>query len=76
MMADAPVSATGLAAEDFRLTLLGMMRFYTSPIGAVYAQLVGESQFYPAERQRIRTHHVNVRRAAVTKIWDLRCGTR
>jgi Tetracyclin repressor-like, C-terminal domain len=48
----------------------GMMRFYTSPAGAIYAQLIGESQFYPPERERIRTCQVNIRRAAVTKIWD------
>jgi len=70
MMTDAPVPNTGSAAEDFRLTLRGIMRFYTSPFGSIYAQLVGESQFYPTERERIRTHQVNVRRAAVTKIWD------
>src|ERR1700741_2855263 len=70
MMADAPVPDTGSAAEDFRLTLRGIMRFYTSPIGAIYAQLIGESQFYPTERERIRTHQVNIRRAAVRKIWD------
>jgi AcrR family transcriptional regulator len=70
MMVDAPVPDTGSAAEDFRLTLRGMMGFYTSPLGAIYAQLVGESQFYPTERERIRTHQVNVRRAAVRKIWD------
>jgi hypothetical protein len=70
MMAEAPVPDTGSAAEDFRLTLRGMMGFYTSPLGAIYAQLVGESQFYPTERERIRTHQVNVRRAAVRKIWD------
>ncbi|MBU3066652.1 TetR/AcrR family transcriptional regulator [Nocardia sp. NEAU-G5] len=70
MMADAPVPDTGSAAEDFRLTLRGMMRFYTSAFGAIYAQLVGEAQFYPTERERIRTHQVNIRRAAVKKIWD------
>jgi AcrR family transcriptional regulator len=70
MMTDAPVPDTGSAAEDFRLTLRGMMGFYTGPFGAIYAQLVGEAQFYPTERERIRTHQVNVRRAAVTKIWD------
>jgi AcrR family transcriptional regulator len=70
MMADAPVPDTGSAAEDFRLTLRGMMRFYTSPCGAIYAQLVGESQFDPTARERIRTHQVALRRAAVTKIWD------
>jgi AcrR family transcriptional regulator len=69
IMVDAPVPDTGSAAEDFRLTLRGIMRFYTSPLGAIYAQLVGESQFYPTERERIRTHQVNLRRAAVTKIW-------
>jgi hypothetical protein len=47
-----------------------MMRFYTSPYGAIYAQLIGESQFDPNERERIRTHQVNIRRAAVTKIWQ------
>jgi AcrR family transcriptional regulator len=70
MMADAPVPDTGSAAEDFRLTLRGMMGFYSSPLGAIFAQLIGESQFYPTERERIRTHQVNVRRAAVRKIWD------
>jgi AcrR family transcriptional regulator len=69
MMADAPVPDTGSAAEDFRLTLRGMMRFYTSPRGAIFAQLVGESQFDPTARDRLRTHQVKVRRAAVTKIW-------
>src|ERR1700750_926398 len=61
MMADAPVPDTGSAAEDFRLTLRGMMGFYSSPFGAIYAQLVGESQFDPTERERIRTHQVNLR---------------
>jgi len=69
MMAAAPVPDTGSAAEDFPLTLRDMMGFYASPLGAIYAQLVGESRFYPTERERIRTHQVNVRRAAVTKIW-------
>jgi hypothetical protein len=38
MMADAPVPDTGSAAEDFRLTLRGMMRFYTSRCGAVSSE--------------------------------------
>jgi AcrR family transcriptional regulator len=70
IMVDAPVPDTGSAAEDFRLTLRGIMHFYTSPLGAIYAQHIGESQFDPTERERIRTHQVNVRRAAVKKIWD------
>ena len=47
-----------------------MMRFYTSPCGAIYAQLVGESQFDPTAREWLRTHQVKVRRAAVAKIWN------
>jgi hypothetical protein len=70
VMAEAPVPDTGSAAEDFRLTLRGIMRFYTSPLGAIHAQLIGEAQFNPTERERIRTHQVNVRRAAVKKIWE------
>ena len=69
-MVDAPVPDTGSATEDFRLTLRGIMGFYTSPLGVIYAQLIGESQFFPTERERIRTHQVTVRRAAVRKIWD------
>ena len=70
MMADAGVPDTGSAAQDFRRTLRGIVRFLRSPLGAIYAQLVGESQFYPTERERICTHQVNVRRAAVTNIWE------
>jgi AcrR family transcriptional regulator len=70
MMVDAPVPDTGSGAEDFRLTLRGIMHFYSSPLGAIYARLVGESQFDPTDRERVRTHQVNVRRAAVRKIWD------
>jgi AcrR family transcriptional regulator len=69
LMVEAPVADTGSAAEDFRLTLRGIMRFYTSPLGAIYEQLYGEAQFYPTERERIRTHLMNVRRAAMRKIW-------
>jgi AcrR family transcriptional regulator len=70
MMVDAPVADTGSAAEDFRLTLRGIMGFHSSPIGAIYAQLVGEAHFNPTERERIRTHLLDVRRAAMRKIWD------
>src|ERR1700692_4833992 len=34
MMADAAVPDTGSAAEDFRLTLRGIMRFLSSQLGA------------------------------------------
>jgi AcrR family transcriptional regulator len=70
LMVDAPVAYTGSAAEDFHLTLRGLMRFYGSPLGEIYQQLVGEAQFNPTERERMRTRLVNVRRAAFRKIWD------
>lgn len=70
IMTDSPVPDTGSAAEDFRLTLRGLMEFYSSPLGEVFAQLVGEAQFYPAERERLRDSQVNVRRVAVREIWD------
>jgi AcrR family transcriptional regulator len=70
MMVDAPVADTGSAAEDFRLTLRGIMRFHSSPIGAIYAQLLGEAHFNPTERERIQTHLLNPRRAAMRQIWD------
>src|ERR1700751_826142 len=37
MMAESPVPDTGSAAQDFRLTLRGMMGFYSGPLGAIYA---------------------------------------
>jgi AcrR family transcriptional regulator len=70
MTVDAPVADTGSAAEDFRLTLRGIMRFHSSPIGAIYAQLLGEAHFNPTERERIQTHLLNPRRAAMREIWD------
>src|ERR1700692_3958140 len=70
MMTEAPVPDTGSAGEDFRLALRGILGLYPIPLGAIYAQLVGESQFYPPERDRIRTHQVKIRRGAVTKIWE------
>jgi AcrR family transcriptional regulator len=70
IMAEAPVPDTGSTVEDFRLCLQGMMGFYTGPYGPIYAQLVGEAQFYPDARDRMRTHQINVRRAMVKQIWD------
>jgi AcrR family transcriptional regulator len=70
LMSDSPVPDTGSAAQDFRVLLRAVMAFYASPLGTVYAQLIGESQFYPDERDRIRISQVNLRRAAVMEIWN------
>jgi AcrR family transcriptional regulator len=70
LMSDSPVPDTGSAATDFQILLRAVMAFYASRLGTVYAQLIGESQFYPDERDRIRTSQVNLRRAAVMEIWN------
>jgi AcrR family transcriptional regulator len=38
---------TGSVREDFRLVLRGIMRFYNSPSGRVFGQILGEAQFDP-----------------------------
>jgi AcrR family transcriptional regulator len=70
LMSDSPVPDTGSAATDFQVLLRAVMTFYASPLGTVYAQLIGESQFYPDERDRIRSRQVDLRRAAVMEIWN------
>lgn len=69
-MKSLPIPDTGSVAEDFRVLLRGIMAFYSSPIGKTYAQIVGESQSDPGERERIRTHQVIIRRQAVSVIWQ------
>jgi AcrR family transcriptional regulator len=70
LMSDSPVPDTGSAAQDFRVLLRAVMTFYASRLGTVYAQLIGESQFYPDERDRIRSRQVDLRREAVMEIWN------
>src|SRR6202046_4224177 len=55
IMADAPVPDTGSAAEDFRLTLRGIMSFYSSPLGEIYDQLVCVAQIYPPTHASAKT---------------------
>ncbi|MCH6171493.1 TetR/AcrR family transcriptional regulator [Pseudonocardia alaniniphila] len=53
---------TGSAHEDFRLVLRGMMRFYNSPSGRVYAQIVGEAQFDPQIAAELNDRLIGPRR--------------
>jgi AcrR family transcriptional regulator len=69
LRSDSPIPDTGSAVEDFRLILRAVMAFYSGPLGTIYAQLVGESQFYPDERDRILTHQVDLRRKTVRQVW-------
>jgi AcrR family transcriptional regulator len=70
MMHEAPDPNTGSAREDFRQMLRGMMHFYTGPYGRIYAQFVGEAQFDPTIRDRIREVLINQRRGVAKVIWD------
>jgi AcrR family transcriptional regulator len=61
---------TGCAREDFRITLRGLIHFYTSPSGRVFAQLVGEAQSDPVLAAELRDRLVGSRRRLVRAIWD------
>ncbi|MEY9964371.1 AcrR family transcriptional regulator [Streptacidiphilus sp. MAP12-16] len=70
MAGTAPAPDTGSAREDFRLTLRGLMRFYSGASGRVFAQLVAEAQTDPAVAAELRDHLVAERRSLVAPIWQ------
>jgi AcrR family transcriptional regulator len=70
MAATAPAPDTGSALEDFRQTLRGLMRFYASASGRVFAQLVAEAQTEPAVAAELRDHLVADRRSMVGPTWE------
>lgn len=70
MASTAPAPDTGSAAEDFRQSLRGLMRFYAGPSGRVFAQLVAEAQTDPAVAAELRDHLVADRRSMVGPTWD------
>ena len=61
---------TGSAHEDFRLALRGLIHFYASKSGRVFAQLVAEAQFDPEVAVELRDRLVGSRRRLVKAIWD------
>lgn len=61
---------TGSVREDFRRALRGIMRFYNSPSGRVFAQIVGEAQFDPQIAAELRDRLVGPRRRLVRTILD------
>ena len=70
MFAESPDPHTGSAREDLRMALRGLMHFYTSPSGRVFAQLVGEAQFDPEIAAELRDRLVGSRRQLVRAIVD------
>jgi len=70
MFAESADPDTGSAHEDFRLALQGLVHFYASPSGRVFAQLVAEAQFDPAVAVEFRDRLVGSRRQLARTIWD------
>src|SRR6201991_813872 len=70
MDAESPDPDTGSAHEDFRVALRGLVHFYASSSGRVFAQLVGEAQFDPQVAEELRDRLVGSRRKLVRAIWD------
>ncbi len=61
---------TGSAEKDFRVALRGIMTFYRSPSGPIFAQLIGEAQSDPAVATELGNHLMQARREVGRKIWD------
>jgi len=70
MFTESPDPDTGSAHEDFRLSLRGLIHFYASPSGRIFAQLVAEAQFDPAVAVELRDRLVGSRRRLGRMIWD------
>jgi AcrR family transcriptional regulator len=70
MFAESADPNTGSAREDFRITLRGLLHFYASPSGRIFAQLVAEAQFDPAVAAELRDRLVGSRRQLARAIWD------
>jgi AcrR family transcriptional regulator len=70
MFAESADPDTGSAHEDFRMVLRGLVHFYASPSGRVFAQLVAEAQLDPAVAVELRDRLVGSRRQLARSIWD------
>ncbi len=70
MSAESHDPDTGSARADFCFVLRGLLHFYASSSGRVFAQLVGEAQFDPAVRAELRDHLVHSRRRLGRTIWE------
>ncbi|HEX7825130.1 MAG TPA: TetR/AcrR family transcriptional regulator [Mycobacterium sp.] len=70
MLAEAPDPDTGSAREDFCVVLRGVMHFYNTTSGRVFAQLVGEAQFDPLVHAELRDVFIQARRRVGRAIWD------
>jgi AcrR family transcriptional regulator len=70
MFAESADPDTGSARTDFQIALRGLLHFYASPSGRVFAQLVGEAQLDPVVQAELRDHLVKSRRQLGRAIWE------
>jgi AcrR family transcriptional regulator len=70
MLAESADPDTGSAHDDFRIVLRGVMHFYTTPSGRVFAQLVGEAQSDQVVHAELRDGLIHSRRRVGRAIWD------
>jgi AcrR family transcriptional regulator len=70
MFTESPDPDTGNAHEDFRMALRGLIHFYASPSGRIFAQLVAEAQYDTAVAEELRDRLVGSRRRLVGAIWE------
>lgn len=70
MLAEAADPDTGSAHDDFRIVLRGVMHFYSTTSGRVFAQLVGEAQSDPVVHSELRDGLIQSRRRVGRAIWE------
>ena len=69
LLAESADPDTGSAVRDFKLVLRGLMKFYASDGGRVFAELVGQAQSDPTVEVELRDHLVQSRRDVGRAIW-------
>ena len=69
MLAESADPDTGSAVRDFEIVLRGVMRFYDSDSGRVFAELVGQAQSDPTVEVELRDHLMQSRRDVGRRIW-------
>lgn len=70
MLAESADPDTGSAHDDFGIVLRGVMHFYSTTSGRVFAQLVGEAQSDPLVHAELRDGLIHSRRRVGRAIWD------
>ncbi|RED37422.1 TetR/AcrR family transcriptional regulator [Paenibacillus sp. VMFN-D1] len=70
MEAEVIIPNTGSILEDFTLQLKSVTRFYLSPRGKVFSQLIAEGQFDPQIAETFRDLFLKKRRKEAYRMWE------